>query len=186
MGKNNKKKPQVPSEQHLILPVHASAVGLSVAESSSAPSIPIVDTHTHVLSTFSTYRTKYPDGQYNTISEFVKALYYEPSVLNGGVHPVEAIVDVWCEAPELREWRTLADSALTEESREGEWSGIQYHFVMGEFLMDSDRSQPTDPPHQACTRELAHSYFSMGTPVDTSYQATMPKTTQTKWKKKCI
>ncbi|KZT40964.1 Metallo-dependent hydrolase [Sistotremastrum suecicum HHB10207 ss-3] len=153
MGKNNKKKPQAPNEQHLILPVHSSAVGLGET-SGSPPAIPIVDTHTHVLSTFSAYRTKYPDGQYNTISEFVRALYHDSAVSNGGVHPVEAIVDVWCEAPELREWRTLADSALTEEMREKEWSGIQYHFVMG--VHPHNAKDYTDEVENEILEAMAH------------------------------
>ena len=45
---------------------------------------------------------------------------------------VEAIVDVWCEAPVLKQWKELADSALTQEQREKDWGGIEYWFVMGE------------------------------------------------------
>lgn len=47
---------------------------------------------------------------------------------------VEAIVDVWCEAPVRKtQWREIADSALTPEQRENDWGGIEYLFVMGEF-----------------------------------------------------
>ncbi|KAG9080976.1 hypothetical protein FRC07_014711 [Ceratobasidium sp. 392] len=41
------------------------------------------------------------------------------------------MVDVWCEAPVLSEWRTFADSALTPESRAEHWGDLDYHFVMG-------------------------------------------------------
>jgi hypothetical protein len=46
--------------------------------------------------------------------------------------PVKSIVDVWCEAPVMtNEWRELADSALTLESRAEHWGDIDYYFVMG-------------------------------------------------------
>lgn len=49
--------------------------------------------------------------------------------------PVKSIVDVWCEAPVMtNEWRALADSALTPESRAENWGDIEYHFVMGECM----------------------------------------------------
>ena len=56
--------------------------------------------------------------------DFVRALYAD--------HRVEAIVDVWCEAPPLRAmWKEIADSALDEEKRRELWGGMQYWFVMG-------------------------------------------------------
>ena len=45
---------------------------------------------------------------------------------------VEAIVDVWCEAPVQKAlWKEMADSALTVEDRSKIWGGIEYWFVMG-------------------------------------------------------
>ncbi|KAF8201330.1 hypothetical protein K438DRAFT_1821820 [Mycena galopus ATCC 62051] len=72
---------------------------------------PIVDTHTHLASTFEAYRHKYPAGEYETVYDF--------------------IVDVWCEAPVRPLWREFADSAATEEKRRDLWGGVGYWFVMG-------------------------------------------------------
>ncbi|KAH9840197.1 uncharacterized protein C8Q71DRAFT_746277 [Rhodofomes roseus] len=114
MGKN--KKSSVPGEQHL----HLQPLS-SLSEKATAP---IVDTHTHLHSTFSTYRSKYPAGRYETVFDFVRGMYEGRGV--------EAIVDVWCEAPVLKQaWRELADSALTEEERRSKWAGLEYWFVMG-------------------------------------------------------
>ena len=85
---------------------------------------PIIDTHTHLVSTFSTYRSKYRDGTIYTIHDFVHEMYHNRNV--------RAIVDVWCDAPVLQTWRELADSALTAEDRASKWGGIDYWFVMGE------------------------------------------------------
>ena len=116
MGKNNKKRPPVPDEVHLLLPTH-SELALS-----SKPA-PIIDTHTHLLSTFSEYRRKYSEGKHESVYEFVREVYKNRNV--------DAIVDVYCEAPVQKAWKELADSALTEESRRDLWSGIDYWFVMG-------------------------------------------------------
>ena len=113
MGKN--KKYSIPAEAHLLLPQHPGR-----PDTASAP---IVDTHTHLLSTYSTYRSKYKAGKYGTIYEFVRALY------DG--RGIEAIVDVYCEATEHKTWKEVADSALTEEDRQERWGGLDYWFVMG-------------------------------------------------------
>jgi TatD DNase family protein len=113
MGKQ-KSRSQPPSEEYLLLPPYPASNG-----------VPIVDTHTHLASTFAFYKQKYPNGQYQTIHDFVKALY-TPS--HGRV---EAIVDVWCEAPVDKMWRELADSAIKEEDRKEKWGGVEYWFAMG-------------------------------------------------------
>ncbi|PSR72047.1 hypothetical protein PHLCEN_2v12077 [Hermanssonia centrifuga] len=114
-----KKKNTPPLEEHLVLPTHPSR--LDSVESDHAAT---VDTHTHLLSTFEAYRATYKPGKHETIWDFVKAMYHG--------RRVEAIVDVWCEAPVRRaQWKELADSALDEEQRERNWSGIEYWFVMG-------------------------------------------------------
>lgn len=121
MGKNNKKRPATPDESHLLLPT------LWTSSSSSAAAIdsrtPIVDTHTHLLSTFSSYRSKYPGGKFETVFDFVRGVYEG--------REVEAIVDVYCEAPVQKAWRELADSALVPADRAEKWAGIEYWFVMG-------------------------------------------------------
>ncbi|KAJ7251127.1 hypothetical protein B0H12DRAFT_1119685 [Mycena haematopus] len=113
--KMGKKKAAPPPESlfHLTHP--------SVSSSPSSPSSPrpIVDTHTHLASTFEAYRHKYPAGQYTTVYDFVRGLYAPAGVA--------AIVDVWCEAPVRKLWREFADSALEEEM----WGGVGYWFVMG-------------------------------------------------------
>ncbi|CAK5263441.1 unnamed protein product [Mycena citricolor] len=88
-----------------------------------ANSAPIVDTHTHLASTFEAYRHKYPAGEFTTVHEFVRGLYAPAGV--------QQIVDVWCEAPVQRSWREFADSAVTEEQRRDLWGGVGYWFVMG-------------------------------------------------------
>ncbi|KAF7299212.1 hypothetical protein MIND_00869900 [Mycena indigotica] len=88
-----------------------------------SPTSPIVDTHTHLASTFEAYRHKYPDGKYADVFDFVRGLYSP-----GGV---QEIIDVWCEAPVRPIWREFADAALTEQDRQEKWGGMGYWFVMG-------------------------------------------------------
>lgn len=114
MGKRNKKN-TIPDESHLSkLPTHPNAA-----------TTPIIDTHTHLLTTFSSYKRKYPTGKYDTVWDFVRGVYDGRNV--------KAIVDVWCEAPVQRAWKELADSALSEQDRATTWDGIEYWFVMGTF-----------------------------------------------------
>ena len=113
-----KKKSSVPAETHLVLPPHPARPDPAAA--------PIVDTHTHLISTYSLYRSKYRSGAHATVYDFVRALY-------GGAG-VRAIVDVYCEAEEHGAWREIADSALTEEGRKEMWGGIEDWFVMGAFI----------------------------------------------------
>lgn len=118
MGKNNKKR--LDESQLLLSTTQASAV-------------PIVDTHTHLISTFLAYRDKYPSGKFGSVHDFVKGVYHGRNVA--------ALVDVYCEAPVQSAWKELADSALTAESRKDKWDDIDYWFVMGE------------------SRILVHAYF---------------------------
>lgn len=135
MGKNNKNKVQ---ESDLVLPPH-----------SSQSSTPIVDTHTHLVSTFSAYQSKFKGGKYATVHEFVRNIYGGAGEIvqdngeagtNGSISTdksnVEAIIDVWCEAPVQKNiWKEIADSALTEEQRKKEWGGVEYWFVMGACII---------------------------------------------------
>lgn len=117
MGKNNKKKSSAPDESHLLL------------SSTEASAVPLVDTHTHLLSTFEAYTSKYPSGSYETVYDFVRGVY------NG--RNVEALVDVYCEAPVKTRWKELADSAISPESRKEKWNDIEYWFVMGMLCYNS-------------------------------------------------
>jgi TatD DNase family protein len=116
-----KKKRPAANEDDLHLPKHPSASPTSSA---------IVDTHTHLLSTFAAYRGKFPSGKYETVFDFAKGLY-KGGESESQRHGVQSIVDVWCEAPVRKEWKELADSAITEEQRAQNWLGMEYHFVMG-------------------------------------------------------
>lgn len=113
MGKKNKSS--VPAEQHLLLPSHSTTAS-------------IVDTHTHLASTFAAYRGKYPQATFENVFDFVRGMYRG--------RKVEAIVDVWCEAPvQSGLWKEFADSALTKEDRDTKWGGLEYWFVMGELIL---------------------------------------------------
>ena len=110
MGKNKKRSGPI-DESHL-----------DVSER-QAGTVRFVDTHTHLLSTFSAYRSKYPLGKYETVYDFVQGLY--------GSKKVDGIIDVFCEAPVQSGWKELADSALSPEKKSTQWGGIDYWFVMG-------------------------------------------------------
>lgn len=115
MGKNNKKRNNIPDEKYLLLPVH-----------STTATTPVIDTHTHLLSTFSWYRSKYGSGRFSDLFEFVRGVYHG--------HNIKAIVDVWCEPPMPPVWKELADSALSPEDRTTKWGGVDYWFVMGKLF----------------------------------------------------
>ena len=107
-----KKKSSTPGEEYLLLPTPPSTSN-------------IVDTHTHVASTFTYYRTRYKQGKYQNVYDFVRTMYEGRNV--------ESIVDVWCEAPVEKQWKELADSALNPEDRLRLWGGLEYWFVMGAY-----------------------------------------------------
>ncbi|EDR07064.1 uncharacterized protein LACBIDRAFT_299432 [Laccaria bicolor S238N-H82] len=115
-SKMGKKKSNTPGEEHLLLPTPPSSLG-------------IVDTHTHLASTYSFYRQRYKEGKYDNVFDFIKAMYEGRNV--------EAIVDVWCDAPVQKSWKTFADSALTPEDRQSCWGGIEYWFALGVHLHDA-------------------------------------------------
>jgi hypothetical protein len=56
-----KKKSSTPAEEHLLLPAPPST-------------LPIVDTHTHVASTYEYYRGRYKEGKYTDVYAFVRAV----------------------------------------------------------------------------------------------------------------
>ncbi|KAF9257352.1 Metallo-dependent hydrolase [Marasmius fiardii PR-910] len=114
MGKKKNRKSI--SEDKLLLPAHPTT-------STTTTPTTIIDTHTHLASTYESYRSKYPSGKYETVYDFVKGVYQDKNV--------EGIVDVWCEAPVREIWREFADSALDEGDRRTKWGGMEYWFVMG-------------------------------------------------------
>ena len=91
------------------------------------------------------YRQKYPGGKYTNVYDFARAFLggkrstvSDPSGGGSGLeakdndrHLVEAIIDVWCDAPVLPTWREIADSAIDPEKRKEIWGDLEYWFVMG-------------------------------------------------------
>ena len=117
-----KKRPPRPDESQLFVRATPSS------------SVPIIDTHTHLHSTFQLYKEKYAEGVFSSLPksyEFVRGAYEGRNV--------QSIVDVFCEAAEVGNWRELADSAATPELREENWAGIDYWFVMGEYMSVSSK-----------------------------------------------
>lgn len=144
-----KKKNNTPAEEALFLPLHPAR-----RDTPEAHRTPIVDTHTHLLSTFSSYQSTYKPGKHETIWDFVRAMYQ-------GQH-VQAIVDVWCEAPVRKtQWKEIADSALSDELIEKKWGGLQYWFVMGTSILgghefqDGVNSLPVGYPRSSSVSILA-------------------------------
>jgi len=114
-SKMAKKKSSTPTEDNLLLPTPPST-------------LPIVDTHTHLASTFDYYRGRYKEGKYTDVYAFLNAMYEG--------RRVEAIVDVWCEAPVRKLWKEFADSAMDKEAK-AKWGGMEYWFALGAFVIFS-------------------------------------------------
>jgi TatD DNase family protein len=104
-----KKKSTTPSEDNLLLPTPPTL-------------LPIVDTHTHVATTFEYYRGRYKQGRYTNVFDFVTEMYEG--------RRVEALLDVWCEAPVQKLWKEFADAAL-DKSATRKWGSIEYWFALG-------------------------------------------------------
>jgi hypothetical protein len=102
------KKHSTPGEELLLLPTPPTA-------------LPVVDTHTHVASTFEFYRARYKDGKHTNVFDFVKGMYDGRNV--------EALLDVWCEAPVQRLWKEFADAAVEES--------VLVRFGCANFLIQS-------------------------------------------------
>ncbi|EDR07051.1 uncharacterized protein LACBIDRAFT_328338 [Laccaria bicolor S238N-H82] len=67
---------------------------------------------------------------------------------------VEAIVDVWCDAPVQKSWKTFADSALTPEDRQSRWGGIEYWFALG--VHPHDAKHYTDAVEKDILEAMTH------------------------------
>ncbi|KAF7324650.1 hypothetical protein MKEN_00506500 [Mycena kentingensis (nom. inval.)] len=119
---------------------------LTLTHPAVSPSAPIVDTHTHLASTFEAYRHKYPAGAHTTVFDFVKHLYVPAGV--------QHIVDVWCEAPIRPLWREFADSALSAQDRADKWGGMGYWFVMG--VHPHEAKHYTDAVEAEILEAMAH------------------------------
>jgi TatD DNase family protein len=110
--------------------------------------VPIVDTHTHLVSTFAAYKQKYKDAKYDTVYDFARALYQGKKMT--------AVVDVWCEVPMLKLWKEITDPALeVEGDRKRRWGELQYWSMMGTSCVPSPaRAELSHPlPEQAYIRE---------------------------------
>ncbi|PVG02415.1 Metallo-dependent hydrolase [Serendipita vermifera] len=178
MGKKKKAAP-IP-EEVLHLPPHES-----LKSGKSAASI--VDTHTHLLSTFAVYQKAYPDG-FQSYHEFVRGFYRPPATSAQEAadtsenqdarqckHSVDTLIDVWCEAPVDPRWKAVADSARDEEQRKSLWGGIDYWFVMGVhphearlYTDDVERDIKEAMMHPRCIGwgEIGLDYHYMNSPAD--------------------
>ncbi|KDR73175.1 hypothetical protein GALMADRAFT_251759 [Galerina marginata CBS 339.88] len=113
-NRNRPARPPPPGEEHLLLPTPPSELS-------------VVDTHTHVLSTFDFYRRQYRNGKYTDVYSFIKAMYEGRNV--------DAIVDVWCDAPVKKQWKEYADAAMDKEK----WGGMEYWFTLGVHPHDAKK-----------------------------------------------
>jgi hypothetical protein len=96
MGKSKKSKPSTP-ESALVIPKHPCLADQDA---------PIVDTHCHMLSTFSFYKSKYPDGDKNSVQDFVRAYFAQEQS-----NRIEGLVDVYCEPP-FSGWKECASQLV--------------------------------------------------------------------------
>ncbi|GJN87440.1 hypothetical protein Rhopal_000389-T1 [Rhodotorula paludigena] len=102
---------RTPHEHVLVLPVHHQLEGIDTVE--------VVDTHTHVHSTFQAYKEKYPERTHATIRDYVQATLRSQSA-----QQVAAVVDVYCEGSDMVHFPDTV-AALSD------LDGLSYHFVAG-------------------------------------------------------
>ncbi|GAA5976530.1 hypothetical protein JCM5350_001720 [Sporobolomyces pararoseus] len=118
------KSKSLPHEDRLVLPRHVSLKDTDVE---------IIDTHTHIYSTFEAYREKYPEGKLNSVKEFVQA-----ALRSTESNQLKAVVDVWCEAAnpfDRPEWNETVQSLI-------ELEGLDYHYVIGCHPHDAQNYTP--------------------------------------------
>lgn len=96
MGSKSTSK-STPVETALVLPLHPELKDVEHVE--------LFDTHTHVLSTFEAYASKYPEGNHANVKDFVKAL-----LRSEDTNKVDGVIDVWCEAPMADAWDQVVAS----------------------------------------------------------------------------
>ncbi|KAI5481659.1 hypothetical protein MNV49_002885 [Pseudohyphozyma bogoriensis] len=111
MAKSKSKKPL--DESCLILPSPPF-------ERTQTTPLEVIDTHTHILSTYNSYVKSFPppNNNYQTLKEFVRKIVLEQGI--------SGAVDVWCEAPMTAQFLEVVDS-LAELKEEG----FTYNFVVG-------------------------------------------------------
>lgn len=118
MGK--KKGPSTPPSSSLLVPIPPT-------------SKPVVDTHTHLASTFGMYQSRYATrtADVNDLGNKIETVYDFVNVMYEG-RRVEAIVDVWCEHTQIKSglWKEFADEALKPKG-ENRWGDMEYWFVIG-------------------------------------------------------
>ncbi|KAM0754802.1 Metallo-dependent hydrolase [Meredithblackwellia eburnea MCA 4105] len=140
----SKKSRGPPPEGCLMLPKHPELAG------DEGEGVELVDTHTHILSTYAAYTAKYPppDHTHQTIKSFAK------DVLQS--HGITHVVDVWCEAPMVKNWREVVDS-LSELNKDDKDEGMKYSFVVGahpheakEYGDEQEREMEEAYRHELC------------------------------------
>ncbi|GAA5886025.1 hypothetical protein JCM5296_007066 [Sporobolomyces johnsonii] len=130
-SRSSKSSKSLPPEQRLVLPLHDH---LKDIPEGIQETVELVDTHTHVFSTFRAYREKYPDGAHSTVADFVRA-----HLQAEGSNRVQAVVDVWCEAEapsERPEWKETVDTLSALD-------GLDYRFVIGAHPHDAKHYTPS-------------------------------------------
>ncbi|GAA5898855.1 TatD family hydrolase [Sporobolomyces salmoneus] len=124
-SRSSKSSKSLPPEERLILPRHEQLRGVQDVE--------IVDTHTHIYSTFLAYRERYPEGKHSNVRDFVQAVLCSPES-----NQLQSVVDVWCEAEnpfDRPEWKETVQS-LTD------LDGLDYRYVIGCHPHDAERYTP--------------------------------------------
>lgn len=144
MGKKN--KPTTP-ESALLMPKHPALQESTQGSSNgngngngSGSGISIVDTHCHLLSTYSFYRSKYPEGDKHSVQDFVRA-YFAQKTSN----EIEGVVDVYCEPP-FTGWKesvTLQPTSIRIKDRRTKTrADAMYTFENG-CILDRSKAWPT-------------------------------------------
>ncbi|BGP01323.1 Hydrolase [Rhodotorula toruloides ATCC 204091] len=106
-------KSRTPHEDVLVLPIHNDLKELEDRD------LLLVDTHTHVLSTWLAYKEKYPAGKHESIRAFVESTLQADSS-----NRISKVVDVWCEAPPVANWREVVEDLSALDN-------LNYRFVIG-------------------------------------------------------
>lgn len=138
-SRSSKSSKSLPLEERLILSSHT-------ALKDRAHEVEIIDTHTHIWSTFQACtlqfhfsnpefaqffsseidRERYPQGKHTTVKDYIRATLCTPES-----NETKKVVDVWCEAgdPKKREeWNETVDSLTKLE-------GLDYHYVIGTLML---------------------------------------------------
>ncbi|GAA5831916.1 hypothetical protein JCM3766R1_000153 [Sporobolomyces carnicolor] len=124
-SRSSKSSKSLPLEDRLILPRHEALEDVQAVE--------IIDTHTHVYSTFKAYRERYPEGIHKNVRDFVQATLLSPES-----NRLKAVIDVWCEAEDpfgRPEWQETVQSLSNLD-------GFDYRYVIGCHPHDAQNYTP--------------------------------------------